>query len=653
MDPAEIESANRLRKTLGLPLLPTSSTPAPAQASNSVTFKEKSSSSDDEPGSTLETRENAGYQNWQDLQDEAEAKKRREQKALAIKKARDAAQKFTRLEGKGLGDIDGEKDLDAKAWLQNSKSRQKKIEAERRRRLEEELAEREKLATVEYGEEDLAGIKVAHEASAFDEIEDEQILTFKDAAIDELEEEDAELENAELREREKLKEKVDLKKRKVYDALSQGESGERTLLSQYDEKKRKAFTLGPVAEERDAKRQAVGDILRAQPISLDILKERPLSDYVDSPENIKIKKPKKNKTKSRQKTDEDDIFPASSWPDAGTKGGHSIDIDRPQTTMSNTEGFSRSSLIDDDDLRLGLDLSRRQAFKKRKLLKPEDIARAIREERSATPDEPEEPAGLVIDETSEFVQNFQKRDMSEKKKSTPKSPDAVSPPSDDEDGDGDVIMREEHAVGLSQVEQAANTPEISATGLEEEATLDGPSLGGALKLLRPRGLLQSSETDLNLHDRQNETFLQKKRRLEIESENRIRLQRLHERESGGSRLSAAEKQELAMYRNQAQSHADSRNLAKLFESEYRPNVTIKHVDDTGRELNVKEAFKHLSHKFHGKGSGAGKTAKMLKKIADEKKREATTALDTSQATGMNNAMGTTAKKNKQAGVRLG
>jgi U4/U6.U5 tri-snRNP-associated protein 1 len=652
MDPAEIEATNRLRKTLGLPLLPTSTTPAPAQASTSVTFKEKSSSSDDEPGSTLETRENAGYQNWQDLKDEAEAKKRREQKALAIKKARDAAQKFTRLEGKGLGDIDGEEGLDAKTWLKNSKSRQKKIDAERRRRLEEELVERERLAAVEYGAEDLTGIKVAHEASAFDEIDGEQVLTFKDAAIDELEEEEAELENAELRESERLKEKVDLKKRKVYDALSHEEGGERSLLSQYDEKKRKAFTLGAAAEEREAKRQAIGDVLRAQPISLDILKETPVSDYVDTPEKIKIKKPKK-KPKSRQKVDDDDIFPTSNLPESRVKDEHAMNIDQPQTVGSKAEGFSHSSLIDDDDLRLGLDLSRRQAFKKRKQIRPEDIARAIREERSATPDEPEEPAGLVIDETSEFVQNFQKRDMLEKRKPNPKSPAAVSPLSEDEDGDGDVEMADEHALDQSHVEHTAGTPEISATGLEEEATLDGPSLGGALKLLRPRGLLQSSETDLNLHDRQNETFLQKKRRLEIESENRIRLQRLHERESGGSRLSAAEKQELAMYRNQAQSHADSRNLAKLFESEYRPNVTIKHVDDTGRELNVKEAFKHLSHKFHGKGSGAGKTAKMLKKIADEKKREAMAALDTSQATGMNNAMGTTAKKNKQAGVRLG
>jgi U4/U6.U5 tri-snRNP-associated protein 1 len=651
MDPAEIEAANRLRKTLGLALLPTSTTAAPAQASNSVKFKEKSSSSDDEPGSTLETRENAGYQNWQDLQDEAAAKKKREQRALAIKKARDAAQKFTRLEGKGLGDLDGEEDLDAKAWLKNSKSRQKKIEAERRRKLEEELAERERLATVEYGSEDLAGIKVAHEASAFDDVDGEQILTLKDAAIDE--EDEVELENVNLRESEKLKDKADLKKKKAYDPMSDGEiPGERKLLSQYDEKKRKAFTLGTTTEERDAKRQAVGDMLRAQPISLDLPKEGPLSDYIDTPEKIKIKKVKKKPARSRRKGDEDDIFPASYQSDTVTTDADLMEVDRPWTAGSVTKDFSRSSLVDDDELSSSLNLQRKLAMKKRRQLKPEDLVRQMKgEETSATPDEPEGDEGLVIDPTREFVENFKPELQMERK---PKQEVTEQKPRGD---DGDIVSEEsndeEQASAQSRAEQAATTPQISATGLEEEATLDGPALGGALKLLRPRGLLQSSDSDPNLHDRQNESFLQKKRRLEIESENRMRLQRQNEREGGGPRLSAAEKQELAMHRNQNQSYTDSRQLARLFENEYRPDVNIKHVDDSGRLLSQKEAFKHLSHKFHGKGSGAGKTAKMLKKIEEEKKREATTALDMSQATGMNNAMGTTAKKNKQAGVRLG
>jgi len=651
MDPAEIEAANRLRKTLGLALLPTSTTAASAQASNSVKFKEKSSSSDDEPGSTLETRENAGYQNWQDLQDEAAAKKKREQRALAIKKARDAAQKFTRLEGKGLGDLDGEEDLDVKAWLKSSKSRQKKIEAERRRKLEEELAERERLATIEYGSEDLAGIKVAHEASAFDDVDGEQILTLKDTAIDE--EDDVELENVNVRESEKLKDKADLKKKKAYDPMSDSEiPGERKLLSQYDEKKRKAFTLGTTTEERDAKRQAVGDMLRAQPISLDLPKEGPLSDYVDAPEKIKIKKVKKKPARSRQKRDEDDIFPASYQSDTVTKDASLMEVDRPWTAGSATKDFSRSSLVDDDELSSSLNLQRKLAMKKRKQLKPEDLVKQMKEEEmSATPDEPEGDEGLVIDPTREFVENFKPELQMERK---PKQEATEQKP---RSHDGDIVSEEsndeEQASGQLRAEQATATPQISATGLEEEATLDGPALGGALKLLRPRGLLQSSDSDPNLHDRQNESFLQKKRRLEIESENRMRLQRQNEREGGGPRLSAAEKQELAMHRNQNQSYADSRQLARLFENEYRPDVSIKHVDDSGRILSQKEAFKHLSHKFHGKGSGAGKTAKMLKKIEEEKKREATTALDMSQATGMNNAMGTTAKKNKQAGVRLG
>jgi U4/U6.U5 tri-snRNP-associated protein 1 len=65
-------------------------------------------------------------------------------------------------------------------------------------------------------------------------------------------------------------------------------------------------------------------------------------------------------------------------------------------------------------------------------------------------------------------------------------------------------------------------------------------------------------------------------------------------------------------------------------------------------MGPKEAFKHLSHQFHGKGSGKQKQEKRLKKIEDEKKRMAANSLDASQfSVGMGDK-----KKNKQAGVRL-
>ena len=50
---------------------------------------------------------------------------------------------------------------------------------------------------------------------------------------------------------------------------------------------------------------------------------------------------------------------------------------------------------------------------------------------------------------------------------------------------------------------------------------------------------------------------------------------------------------------------------------YVPNVKLEYVDDGGRLMNEKEAFRHLSHKFHGKGSGKIKTEKRMKKIMEE------------------------------------
>ncbi len=96
-----------------------------------------------------------------------------------------------------------------------------------------------------------------------EDAEDGQILTLKDATIDENEEEGDELENLEMVDKEKLKEKLELKKKRTaYDPMqADGTAG---ILSQYDEeidgKKRKHFTLdaeGSTIEEREAKRQHV------------------------------------------------------------------------------------------------------------------------------------------------------------------------------------------------------------------------------------------------------------------------------------------------------------------------------------------------------------------------------------------------------------
>lgn len=50
---------------------------------------------------------------------------------------------------------------------------------------------------------------------------------------------------------------------------------------------------------------------------------------------------------------------------------------------------------------------------------------------------------------------------------------------------------------------------------------------------------------------------------------------------------------------------------------YRPDVKIEYVDETGRKLCPKEAFRQLSHRFHGKGSGKMKTERRMKKLDEE------------------------------------
>lgn len=674
-DTMSIEEANKIRIAVGMKPLPVPGAALPSD-SDSDDDSASNSDSDGEPASTLATREAAAGENWKRIQDEAAAKQRRQDAAAKIRKAQDAAQKYKKLEGKGLGDVVEGQELDTKTWLMGQRKRQKKLEKARARKMEEELAERERLASVRYGEADLAGVKVGHEADAFEGVDGEQILTLKDNTIKENEEEGDELENLGLREKEALKDRSELKKRKpVYDPHAGEEDGERKILGQYDEeiegKKRKRFTLGGLTgttEERDAKRQEVGERLRAQPITLDILKETPQSDYVEVSE-VHIKKPKKGKKRSTRKKldDEDDIFPVNGHTNGIKYEDESMDVDgsapKPQPKSFQT------SFVDDDDLQASLAAQRTAAFKKRKRQRPEDLARQLREEGSATPndmdidagDGAEEEPGLVIDETSEFVANLQRPTAEDERRPRKSAQPSAEPPSkaqESSDEDGDVPMQTMNGAGDEaedvKLEDSNETSQLPSAGLEAEATLD-QGIGSTLNLLKQRGLVKTADMgDINALHRDRQKFLAEKHRREDVAERQARLQRERDRASGKlDRMSAREREEYARWENKIRDQKESREMADVFNREYKPDVQLKYVDDHGRLMNQKEAFKHLSHQFHGKGSGKQKTEKQLKKIEDEKRQEGMSVLDASQNRGgYDNAQGAMTKKNRQAGVRL-
>lgn len=682
-DAISIEETNRIRASLGMKPLAVPGAAGPI-------FKQAPSAPAEDVGSTLESRQAEGYDNYRKLQEAEETKRKREAKAEAIKRARDTAKRFAKLEGKGLGEADDDGDLDAKAWLMKQKKRQKEIEKARKK--EQELAEAEAAAAAEYTAKDLAGVRVGHELDTFVEGED-QVLTLKDTTIDENEEEGDELENLDLREREKLSDKLELKKKKpVYNPNDDDDSGDRKILAQYDEeidgKKGKRFTLDGMGSTTEATsvNSASTSKSKAKTFSLDILSEfqnpdclnfltvhllifhleddEPKSDYLDI-SDIKVRKPKKKKAKStRQKVvDEDDVFPISEPAASNGDNADAMDVDQGSKPIIKKRTFEDMSFVDDDDLQALLATQRRNALKKRQRLRPEEFAQRLRDEASATPaadNEEGNDSGLVIDETSEFVANLQKPVAPEPKKRSVSRSDAVTSMGADSDDDGDVQMNESYANieddedRLARIKREEETKDaIANNGLEEEATLE-KGLGSTLKLLRERGILKTSESgDVATIFREKQMFLAEKQRREAEAERRAKAQRERDRTTGRlDRMSARDREEHARQQNTMRDQQESRQLAEHFNKEYKPNVELKYVDEYGRNMNQKEAFKHLSHQFHGKGSGKQKTEKLLKKIEDEKRREAQSSLDGSQIGGMTGAAAQQLKKNRQAGVRL-
>lgn len=652
MDSTAIEQMNKLRKSLGLPLLGGAQADSDSTDQNGLKFKSKGEDGEaEEVASTLETREAAGYANFKQLQDEEKRRIEREQRKKALQKARDVAERARKLEGRGLGEVDEDEETDAKSWLKGQSKRQKAIEKERARKLEQELAERERLAAIEYTSEDLKGVQVAHELGDFDDGTGDQILTLADKEIGKDDDDDEEgdvLENADLKARDNLKAKLDAKKKIRYDVHDDSEQG---LLAQYDDKKRKAFTLdgqGSSIEQRESKRQQIGEKLK-NTISLDMFKVEPVSDY----QEIKIKKPKKSKKKNlRQKeVDEDDVFPAIN----GTSDAMEVDQNVPKARSRTETNFN-----DDEDLSSALNFSRRAALKKNKL-KPEDLVRQLREEEEMETPEPE--GGIVLDDTTTFLDNLETRPREEQPQPAQK-PKEISVEREDSPADEDQVMEdsneayavvegdEEALLDNLKREQANN---VNTTGLEDEQKLD-TGIGAALSLLKSRGIVKETDhSDRNALYRDRQKFITEARLREHDADQRARNQRERDRLSGKNQgLSTREREEKARWQNEQRAQQQSIAAAAAFNKEYKPDVNIKYVDDNGRLLNQKEAFKHLSHQFHGKGSGKQKTEKHIKKIEDEKRRDAKSVLDSSSDDrGMQRAMGTMGKRDKVAGVRLG
>ncbi|XP_035869428.1 U4/U6.U5 tri-snRNP-associated protein 1-like [Phyllostomus discolor] len=145
-------------------------------------------------------------------------------------------------------------------------------------------------------------------------------------------------------------------------------------------------------------------------------------------------------------------------------------------------------------------------------------------------------------------------------------------------------------VHLDEEQQHQGFSASSATILDEEPIVSR-GLAAALLLCQKKGLL--------------ETTVQKVARVKVPS---------NAPPSAGH--CTEDKTAIGDERSQRE---ESRGFTRDFKEKdgYQPHIRIEYVDEMGRKLTPKEAFRQLSHRFHGKSSGKKKTERRLKKLDQE------------------------------------
>lgn len=195
----------------------------------------------------------------------------------------------------------------------------------------------------------------------------------------------------------------------------------------------------------------------------------------------------------------------------------------------------------------------------------------------------------------------------------------VSVKDEDEDINMEMLDQIEAAIKQTEAEEkAALEDALLGVGTSSEQNF-ASGMSATLNILRQQGILAQPTADVTERER-----VQKQRDLWLAQVRRQQVRRdLDKSQARGSNKDQSQRE----YDNRLREQQDARETMDLFK-DYKPDVNIVYPDENGRLMDVKEAWKALSHKFHGKGSGKMKTEKRLKKIAEEKKKEAMASGDT-------------------------
>lgn len=577
-----IEETNKIRISLGLKPIPLPNQPQPAPAkSNDISVEETNRLRASlglkpiETDTVVQPREQSTEEYQRDQEKEERDQKIRQK--LEIAKSKAAKRKKINITQSLLDD--GEENEDTDDWLSKIKKPAEKAKVKKPKR-----------KIVKNDDDDLSGLRVGHSVDDINNLQQEDvILTLKDRSI--LDDDD-ELESELLVKKDKLEkqmaEKLRTNKYKKYDGH---EGEEKTLLERYDEELKGdnggSFVLngGTINVDKPKEVEPVEkNGKRKMEFSIDE-DDEPVetSDYAKA-KPIKMKKLKKKSGNSRKREDR-------------------VDEDGDVVLQSVELHNEDSSLQDDFELQSALALKRLKNLKKRKYLKPEDIAKEIEESKESEMNIDTENQGIVIDENTEFLSSIKAKAAEEPEQS-------------------EVVHQEEQPLEESdKMDVEMNETEDTPPEEEEEVNFNG-GLGSLLGFLKSKNIVET-KTQEQIESEKRAKELKKKldlEKLKVEIEKRIHEESLKE-DSSFQRLSKEKKEEileseLAQFK---ELQNPSEIAAKL--KNYKPEVKLRYIDEYGREMNTKEAYKALSHQFHGKGPSKSKVAKKLKKVEEERKQQ--------------------------------
>ncbi|KAG1940533.1 U4/U6.U5 tri-snRNP-associated protein 1 [Pimephales promelas] len=579
------------------------------------------------------------------------------EKLAALKEKRLLNKKLGKV--KALGDEEPWLD-DTAAWVERSRKLAKEKElAEKRAKLLEEMDEEFGVSNLveqefaqdkrdSYGSRHLKGLKVQHKMDSFREGET-VVLTLQDKGV--LEEEEDVLVNVGLVDKEKAEKNVELKKKKPeYKPYEEEESVDdmlvfkpKSVLSKYDEEiegeKKKSFRLssgGFVGGERERELQAIRENLHNQAQSLDMPSLSIASEYYTPQEMVGFKKTKRKVKKIRKKERAGDLliddtrstdFGSRSrgrgrrqdeQEEEGAEPGHvslessskprdvlqqSDDIRMADMDISDEEDFVSPDPTafeeDEAEQELQKQLEKQRKLRQKQMLKDsgERVAEHMKQiEMAEDENDPDKKNNIVFNATSEFCRTLgdiptyglsgnreDQEDIMDFEKDVEKEGGGQS----DSDMDDNVGWS---TVNLDEEKVQADFSTASTTILDEEPIVNS-GLSAALLLCKNKGLLDTQM--LKIARVKNPKPVLANDNYCIEDKMNI-----------DDKYSRREE-----YRGFTQDFKEK--------DHYKPDVKIEYVDESGRKLTPKEAFRQLSHRFHGKGSGKMKTERRMKKLEEE------------------------------------